>query len=286
MINIKHFIIKFLLFALSHAIIFGMQQPCSYPLSAAFNPTNDQITLIYPDQSMKIWNLIENSIKTVSHDSIETKINIKEYDQKQLSHNSITIFKSIKILIGYKNNITFTSEAFTKNILSCALNAHNEEQPIIAIGFEHETYLYNKINTNKLFNDLQKENASYTLQHEEGIYSTALAFNSDGTKLVSCTNDGKGTLYSFENNQLIPLNTAIIINQPIEHPTKQIIEPQTEGRIIKPKQTNLIVTIIGSPLYALKALYHNTKFVTKTITALAGIGLLWLYYTKYLVAKA
>ena len=297
----RNFTVKFLLFALFNTTVFSMQQKSLYPTTAVFHPTEKQIALFYPDQSIKIWDTTSNyinDVKDISLDTIKAAFAIEKCEPNILAHNSLKIFKNKSIIVGYKENAIFTSETFLKDIIkSCALNAHNTKHPIIAIGFEKETHVYNKINTAGCFNVLQKNNSSYSLQYEDGIHSTALAFNADGTQLVSCTNDGKAALYVWEDNKLTPLNNAVIsINPPLE--IKKPVEIEVEKipalipiiePIIAPQEKRLFNQIVFNPLCALKALYHNTSFTTKTFTAfagLAGLSAIWFYYTKYLTSQA
>lgn len=238
MVYIKQFTIKFLLFALSHATVFCMDP--AYLIVAEFNPNGSQIAFSYSDHSTKIWNTEHNTLQEILPTNIEPEFDIKKENKRTLEHNSIKIFHDKRIIMVYKGSDGVDHGILPKDILSCALNAHNKKQPVIATGFNNETNLYTDLDTWK---------PCSTLVHKEGTYSSVLAFNTHGTQLVSCTNDGKATLYSLENNQLIS-SKAININSPKEQ---------------------IIIT-------------RSNRLKHMLFIAAAGLCLMWLCYMQYLTS--
>ena len=200
----------------------------------------------------------------------EKSLVIENFVQNKRANNAVHILKSPRTIIGYKKDKRLFND-IVKNIQSYALHP-SDNNPIVAVGLDNQTDLYN----------LATWEPFCILPHP-GTHSTTLNFNHDGTQFLIGKNNGCVDFYSLQTTFYSPTKDR----PPIEN----LILTPGETININPiqKQDNLIKQIFLNPLSALKALYHNTSFTAKTFTTiagLAGIGAIWLYYTKYITSRA
>lgn len=215
----------------------------------------------------------------------EQSVVIKDFAQNVRKNNTVHILKSALTIIGYKEDKRLSNEIVRK-IQSYALHP-NDNNPIVAAGFDNETHLHN----------LATWNPFYTFKHP-GTHSTTLNFSPDGTQLVIGKHDGSIDFYSLKTTLYTPTENkpeieqlelirqeSININQErleVERLEKERLE---EEKTRESQLWNIITTTLTNPLSTLNALWHNTTFTTKTITTLAGLAAIWLGYTKYVTAK-
>jgi WD40 repeat protein len=212
----------------------------------------------------------------------EQSVVIKDFAQNRRANNAVHILKSALTIIGYKEDKRLSNE-IVKKIQSYALHP-NDNNPIVAAGFDNETHLHN----------LATWEPFHILKHA-GTHSTTLNFSPDGKQLVIGKSNGSIDFYSLKTTLYTPTENKPEIEQLelIQQESINInqerleVERLEKERLEKEKSQiwNRITTAITNPLSTLNALWHNTTFTTKTITTLAGLGALWLCYTKYITAK-